>query len=132
MKNCYKFFWIFSVFAIIACFCTSCDDDQPKNNFYLKTEKWNGFEFRQRFDATDNQYRITVDKFKTVFNSDLFSDTERFRIQTRLDIIVITGVGDGIGGWGGGYGTENYTLIYISCNSIQDEIEKCLRSILLW
>jgi len=132
MKICSRLYGIIPVFILITFVCTNCDI-QPDNDDYLKilkTEKWNGFEFRHRADATDNQYKITINKFKTVFNSDSFTDNERENIRSGLDIIVIVGVGPGRGGFSGGYGTVDYYLRYLYCNSIKDEIERDLRNML--
>ena len=120
------------IFVIIIAFvCIACEQ-QLDNREYLKIEKWNGFEFRQRAEVSDNQYNIAVNKIKTVFNSDSFTDNEREKIKSKIDIIVIIGIGAGSGGLGGGYGTADYFLINLLCNSIQDEIEECFRIILRW
>ena len=117
---------ILSVFMLITLVCITCEH-QPDNGEYLKTEIWNGLEFRQRQGVTDNQYEIALNKFKKVFNSDSFTDNQRERIKNKIDIIVINGIGIGSGIWS----WSSNKLMYISCNSIEDEIEKCLRNLLL-
>ena len=136
MKKYCRAFGIIPVFLIIIIVCITCknqpDIDDDFDGMGRLKETWNGFEFRQRKEVTDNQYNITVNKFKTVFSSDSFTDDDRVKIRNWLDIIVIVGSYPERGGFGGGYGTEDYFLSYLYCNSIQDEIENGLRNILRW
>jgi hypothetical protein len=131
MKYFSRLFWAIPILIIFSFVSIACEH-HPDNGEYLRTDIWNGFEFRQRKEVTDNQYYITLNKFKAVFNSDSFTDNEREQIKNNIDIILIVGTYGRSGGLSGGYGTADYTLISILCNSIKDEIEEILKNILLW
>ena len=131
MKNYMRLFRTVPFLLIIALICIACEHQQENEDYipeyenYIKKETWNGFEFRQYKNVTDNQFHITLNKFKTVFNSDSFTDEERVQLKSKIDFIVISYIKSN-----GNGGIVNYSFIYIFCNSIQSEIEEGLRNIL--
>jgi len=125
---------IILVFMIITLVCIACEkqpDKQPDNGEKLNPVLWNGIEFNQERSVTDNQYKITVDKFKVVFNSDSFTDEERAKFKYHTNSVRVNYIGGGGGWFADSYDNKNFKLIIsVPCDSIQSGIEKIIRSIL--
>jgi len=121
---------------LITLVCITCEHQPSNGDFpddweYLKTEIWNGLEFRQRKGVTDNQYEIALNKFKKVFNSDSFTDNQRERIKNKINIVTITDLNT-VTHWDKiGDGITDYFLLYLPYDVIQDDIEKAFKNILL-
>jgi len=116
------------IFLLIIFVSIACQQQPYEEN--LKTVIWNGIVFRQSRSVTDNQFEMTVNKFKVVFSSDSFTDEERAKFKNHTNSVFIDFIGSGGGWFADSYDSNFKLMVSVPCDSILSGIDKIIRRIL--